>query len=711
MTQNATSGRIRESSIEALRERINLVEVVSQTVSLRKSGSRFMGKCPFHEDSSPSFLVDDKHYHCFGCKAHGDAIAFEIGRTGCTFPEAVESLARKFNFTLEYESNSNESEQDRKLREQKRSMSHILGEVTRAYTQYLWSSDGRMALDYLRARGFSDESIKDWEIGLSPQNSVLTRMAGKRGWDVSQLQSVGLVRQRENSDDMFDFFRDRIMIPIRDDKGLPVAFGGRIFREPPAGKNAGPKYLNSPETPLFQKSKTLFNFHRARNSIVHSGKVIVVEGYMDCLAIARAGMQNVVAVLGTALTADHLKKLSRITKQVVLCFDSDNAGREAARKAFETGFPLNVVEMQFVSVPSGKDPDDFIREHGLEAFSVLIERAKPLAQWVCEFYLSQSSTRESQIRRIKSDFVPVVMKNPDPAVREITLEMATQALGLSKVSSLVSGVSAGSSARFDKPVPKKQSNVQNSSVETNTVEANEDGQKDSEPLRVSSAEEAAFFIGLSHAQFSTFPIRLKNVLQGEHSDEPMDEIVLAQMLTSEFCGPLGQAFLAWSEVLLNHRDDDYALVDLATERVPQLAGIRNLRALGTLDPESLLDSGFEAWVRGVLEPAESSGLVPKLRNMSDLRDSTNLPFVRMIVRDAKVSRARSNLSSMLSRTLAQVEISYLDQEIEKTTRELKLVSEPDVRSAEERDELQLRLRKLTSERVRRYQKFILRLSP
>lgn len=715
MNQNPASGRIRESSIEALRERINLIEVVSQTVSLRKSGSRYMGKCPFHEDSSPSFLVDDKRYHCFGCKAHGDAIAFEIGRTGCTFPEAVETLARRFNFTLEYESTGHESDKDRQLREQRKSIAHIMGEVTRAYSQYLWTSEGRVALQYLLQRGFTENSIRDWEIGLAPQNSVLLRMAEKRGWNKGDLIDAGLLRQRENANEYYDFFRDRIMIPIRDEKGMPVAFGGRVFRDNPNGKSAGPKYLNSPETPLFQKSRTLFNFNRARSAIVQAGQVIVVEGYMDCLAIARAGIHNVVAVLGTALTADHLRKLARVAKQVVLCFDSDNAGREAARKAFETGFPLNLLELQFVSVPSGKDPDDYIREHGPEGFAALISRAVPLASWVCDWYMSQSTTRESQLRRIKNDFVPVVMKNPDPAVREITLEMATVALGLSKISSLTTGtgpVGAGKMSRFSEPQggPRPQESQRINHVLASGLEMAQDLATERQPCPVSSAEEAALFLSLTHAHFSIFPLRLKNVLRGEQGDEPMDEIVLAQYLSAGMAGPLGHAFLSWSETILQQQEER-SLVDLPAAMVPAEKAIIEMRALGSLDPEGLMEAGLEDWVRGVLEPPESQTVAPKLRNLADLKDPVNLPFVRMIVRDVKVSRARSSLSQMLSRTLAQVEISYLDHEIERTNREVRECESGVSPDQDVIEALQFRLRKLAGERVRRHQKFIQRSSP
>ncbi|NBW82461.1 DNA primase, partial [bacterium] len=717
MNQSLAGGRIRESSIDALRERINLVEVVSQTVSLRKSGSRFMGKCPFHEDSSPSFLVEDKHYHCFGCKAHGDAISFEMNRSGCTFPEAVEALANRFNFTLDYEANSKESEADKQLREQKRSISHIMTEVTRAYAQYLWGKEGELARDYLVKRGFSEGTLRDWEIGLSPQSSVLMRMAEKRGWNLEHLVSAGLLRRRENSSECYDFFRDRIMIPIRDEKGTPIAFGGRIYRATTVGSNPGPKYLNSPETPVFQKSKTLFNFNRARNAIVQSGFAVVVEGYMDCLALARAGIQNVVAVLGTALTADHIKRLSRLTKRVVLCFDSDNAGRDAARKAFEIGFPLNLVELQFVSVPSGKDPDEFIGEHGIQAFNALLDRAVSLASWVCDYCLAQGNTRESQLRKIKSDFVPIVLKNPDPAVREITLEMAAVALGLSKASSLTGGFVPDSL-----PESRRSANVPQIAGRSDSLLKNSDSMemRDGEGLgdaaevvhfAVSSADEATFYLMLAHAQFDMLPMRLKNVLRGEQSDEVMDEIVLAQMLTSGEVGGLGRAFLSWSEVLCAPENDGRALVDVNGGSYPNVDAVAQLRALATLHPESLLEAGLESWVRGVLEGTESQALAPKLRNPENILDPVNLPFVRMVVRDAKVSRARGKLGAALSRILAQLEISYLDREIEVSTRSLREAGQTGESTPDQVNVHQHRLRKLTDERVRRHQKFVLRPSP
>ncbi|MEN9530310.1 MAG: primase [Pseudomonadota bacterium] len=709
--------RIRRSSIDALLERINLIDVVSQTVQLRRSGARSMGKCPFHEDSSPSFLVDEKHYHCFGCKAHGNAIDFEMNRTGTGFVDAVETLANRFNFNLDYENNSQESEQDKALLQERRNLAHVMTEVTRAYAKYLWTNDGGSALSYLRARGFTDENIKDWEIGLSPANNVLIKMAEKRGWSMSQLESAGLLKKRESADDWYDFFRDRIMIPIRDDKGNPIALGGRVFKPAPVGRAAPPKYLNSPETPLFQKSKTLFNLHRARTAIVQSGFVVVVEGYMDCLALARAGLLNVVAVLGTALTPEHLKKLARLTKRLVICFDSDNAGREAARRTFEIGFPLNLVELQYVNVPSGKDPDEFIRDKGIDAFKQLLDRALPLSQWVCDLYLAQGQSREAQVRKIKSDFVPVVMKNPDAAVREVTLESVAVVLGLSSVAALTSGLSFQPQRSFTTTVDAKSgvatpgSNVPQSqhSSDNSLSPLNESVQENSGlmPLSVTSAEEAGFLIAFAHSYFSMLPPRLQNVLQGRQSEEPMDEIVLAQLLSNGMSSDVSAACLAWSGVQLQS-ERELALVDSSAGVQGMRDLLPSIKAIASLDPEALLEAGLDTWVRGVLEPGQGGFVKPQLRNLENLFDPVNLPFVRMTVRDVGVSRARNGLAALLSRTLANMEIAYLDSEIDQTNRDLKMYGEAYGEGGEEREALSQRLRKLAAERVRRYQKFVQR---
>ncbi|NBO38361.1 DNA primase [bacterium] len=721
MAQNSKGGLIRRSSIDALRERINLVDVVQQTVQLRRSGSKFMGKCPFHADSTPSFLVDEKHFKCFGCQVHGDVFKFEQDRSGSSFQDAVESLAGRYNFILEYENNGQESDQERALREEKRSVIHVVTEVTRAYSKYLWTNEGAEALDYMRKRGFSDENLKDWEIGLAPTHNVLLKMAEKRGWDLRLLESAGLLKKREDRDEWFDFFRDRIMIPIRDDKGNPIAFGGRIFKPTPEGREPLAKYKNSPATALFHKSKVLFNLSRAQKAIVQAGFVVVVEGYMDCLALACAGIPNVVAVLGVALSVDHLRKLSRFTKRVVLCFDSDKAGRKAALDAFEIGFPLNLVELEFVSVPTGKDPDEFIRLNGIGAFKGLLDRAVPLASWVSDLYLALGNSREANVRKIKSDFVPIVMKNPDPAVREVTLSSVASALGLSSFTSLTAGIQAHlgrlmESSRFAGESTRQLSGQGIDSKERSPV--NEvDNEKHLEAndqqalFLVSSGEEATFFLACAHAPFSILPDRLQRVLRGEQSDQPMDEIVLAQLLSDGFSPVLRAAFLAWWEFQLQHEHvHEAALVDLQSGLVPTDSGIPQMRALASLDPEALLDSGLESWVRGVLEPGLGASLRPQLRKPENLLDPSNLPFVRMIVKDIRVSRARSNLSALLGRVLAQIEISHLDSEIDKTTRNIRSISAGIETPELELADLQIRLRRLSDERLRRHQKFMVRLN-
>lgn len=721
MNSAQTGGRIRRTSIDALLERINLIDLVSATVTLRRSGARSMGKCPFHEDSSPSFLVDDKHYHCFGCKAHGNAIDFEMNRTGSGFVDAVESLAGKFNFVLEYEGNSKESEQERAAAQERAQLGHIMGEVTRAYARYLWTEPGVTALAYLQERGFTEQNIKDWELGLAPASSVLMKMAEQRGWSTSQLEAVGLIKKRENSSEFYDFFRDRVMIPIRDDKGQPIALGGRIFKRPLEGRSPPPKYLNSPETPLFQKAKTLFNLNRARTAIVQMGSVVVVEGYMDCLALATAGIPNVVAVLGTALTPEHLKKLARLTKRVVLCFDSDGAGREAARRTFELGFPMNLVELQCISVPSGKDPDEFVKEKGIEAFKLLLERAMPLALWVCDFHLAQGGSREAQVRKIKSDFVPVVMKNPDPAVREVTLESAAVALGLSSVAALTSGVSPSPAWRNEtrmmesRPQSSPSASNHGGDVGSSSTGQNQRQSKeavsldhnDQSDLAVASAEEATLLIAFAHAKFSLFPERLQNVLRGQRSEEPMDELILARLIADGLSQRVSEVMLSWMDSQIQ-KENDVALVDLSARALPAYSLLIQIRALATLDPENLLESGLETWVRGVLETALAGQVKPQLRNPANLFDPVNLPFVRMTVRDIGVSRSRNGLTALLSRLLAILEVSWLDSEIDSTNRNLRRDAAVNELDEEGRNLLHDRLKNLTKERLRRTQKFLVR---
>lgn len=710
------SRRIRRSSIDALLERINLIDVVSQSVQLRRSGARSMGKCPFHEDSSPSFLVDEKHYHCFGCKAHGNVIDFEMNRTGGGFVETVEALADRHNFSLEYENEGKVSEKERAISEERRTLAHILQEVNRAYSKYIWTADGAEALRYLKERGFSDESIRNWEIGLAPSGSVLVKMAEQRGWATQHLELAGLLKRRDGDGQLYDFFRDRVIIPIRDDRGSPIAFGGRVFREQVNPKRAAPKYLNSPETPLFQKSKTLFNLNRARTSIVQSGYAIVVEGYMDCLALSRVGINNVVAVLGTALTPDHLRKLGRLTKRVVLCFDSDAAGREAARRSFEIGFPLNLVELQYASVPSGKDPDEFLKEKGVDAFMRVIDRAVSLASWVGDLYLAQAGSREAQVRKIKADYVSVVLQNPDAAVREITLQSIAVALGLSSVQTLTSGVEKPQQRRstssaleqFAGADTNQETSSEGSGPEP-TSERNKPTEQQDPPLfGVSCAEEVNLLIAFAHSRFSHFPPRLQNVLQGSQSEDVMDEVVLAQLLTQGLSPTVSRCILQWSEVLMK-QESEQALADAPIGEASVDHTLHQLKALSILDPEILLEAGLESWVRGVLEPTLMGAMTPTLRNSSDLCDPVNLPFVRMVVRDTGASRARNSLGSLLSRILAVLEIGYLDRKIDQTNREIKIIERDGGEVSSERENLSVVLRKLASERGRRHQKFLQRI--
>jgi hypothetical protein len=363
----------------------------------------------------------------------------------------------------------------------------------------------------------------------------------------------------------------------------------------------------------------------------------------------------------------------------------------------------------------GKDPDEFVKEKGVDAFMLVIERAVSLANWVGDMYLAQAGSREAQVRKIKADFVPIVLQNSDEAVREITLQSIALALGLSSVHTLISGVEKPHQRRVSAVRAEQLSGTEWSrDVEGQSTAAQEDSQNDiSQPkgavlLEVGSAEEVNLLIAFAHSRFSQFPPRLRNVLQGSQSEDVMDEVVLAQLLTQGLSPAVSGCLLEWSETMMK-QDSEQSLADAQISASSVGKNLHQLKALSVLDPELLLESGLESWVRGVLEPALTDGMKPTLRNPNDLCDPVNLPFVRMVVRDTGVSRARNSLGSLLSRVLAILEINYLDKKIDKTNQDIKAIERGGGDESSERTNLGVVLRKLASERGRRHQKFLQRI--
>jgi len=362
--------------LDELRSRLTLSEIVGRRVQLKRKGREHSGLCPFHNEKTPSFTLNDQKgfFHCFGCGAHGDVVGFVMKSEGLSFPEAVERLARDAGMALPV---STPAERERV--QQASSLQDVVEKAAIWFQQRLWSSAGATALDYLRRRGLSDATIRDFRLGYAPdEREALRKALLADNCPETLLTTAGLTIQPEDDRAPYDRFRGRVMFPIEDRKGRVIAFGGRIMGE------GEPKYLNSPETPLFHKGAHLFAFSRARPAVHEGAPVIVAEGYMDVIALHQAGFKGAVAPLGTALTEDQIQLLWRLADEPYLCFDGDNAGQRAASRAAERTLPLLKPgkSLRFVSLPPGEDPDSLIKAQGAQAFTEALTRASPLAEIV-----------------------------------------------------------------------------------------------------------------------------------------------------------------------------------------------------------------------------------------------------------------------------------------------------------------------------------------
>ena len=371
---------IPQAFLQELIARADVVEIVGRYVQLKKSGANYMGLCPFHGEKSPSFSVSPakQFYHCFGCGKNGNAISFLMEHTGMSFVEAVKDLAQEYGLSVP-EDNANPDDRSRAAEQRKKQLglSDILEKANDAYRKQLKGAPP--AIDYLRGRGLSGEIARQYGLGYAPGGwrhlaSVFSQ------YDDPMLVESGLVIVSEDDDKRYDRFRDRITFPIRNIKGECIGFGGRVLGD------EKPKYLNSPETPLFSKGRELYGLFEARQALRELGYVLVTEGYMDVVALAQLGFPNAVATLGTACTAEHLQKLFRFTDSVVFSFDGDAAGRRAARKALDGALPYatDVRSVKFLFLPPEHDPDSFIRQNGAEAFAKCVSDATPLSRFLIE---------------------------------------------------------------------------------------------------------------------------------------------------------------------------------------------------------------------------------------------------------------------------------------------------------------------------------------
>jgi DNA primase len=374
--------------IQTLLSRVDIVEVVDRSVPLRKAGANYVACCPFHSEKSPSFTVSPtkQFYHCFGCGAHGTAIGFLMEYGGKSFPDAVEELARDAGLTVPRV----ERPGDREKREEAADLTDLLLAAAKFYRAELKGS--QRAIDYLRKRGLTGAIAARYGIGYAPDEwQGLARAFGN--YDDASLEAAGLVIQGD-AGKRYDRFRDRVMFPIHDARGRVVGFGGRVL------DRGEPKYLNSPETPVFSKGRELYGLFQARQGLRDAGHVIVVEGYMDVVALAQHGVDCAVATLGTSTTPVHAQKLFRLTDTVVFCFDGDNAGRKAAWRALENTLPMlaDGKNARFLFLPDGEDPDDFVRKRGRAAFEQAVAQAVPLSEFLLRELAAQHPPSDAEGR-------------------------------------------------------------------------------------------------------------------------------------------------------------------------------------------------------------------------------------------------------------------------------------------------------------------------
>ena len=374
---------IPQSFITELLSRVDVVEVVGRYVQLKKGGANFMGLCPFHGEKSPSFSVSPtkQFYHCFGCGKNGNAISFLMDHAGMNFVEAVKELAGQIGLQVpEEERSPQERERAAAERQKQATLTDVLEKAGEAWRKQLKGSPRAVA--YLKGRGLSGEIARRFGLGYAPDGWHGLASVFPAYDDPLLLESGLVIVATEDGSEArrYDRFRDRIMFPIRNVKGECIGFGGRVLGD------EKPKYLNSPETPVFHKGRELYGLFEARQALREAGYVLVTEGYMDVVALAQLGFPNAVATLGTACTPEHVQKLFRFTDSVVFSFDGDAAGRRAARKALDGALPhaTDVRTVKFLFLPAEHDPDSFIREFGNDAFARCVSEAVPLSRFLIE---------------------------------------------------------------------------------------------------------------------------------------------------------------------------------------------------------------------------------------------------------------------------------------------------------------------------------------
>jgi DNA primase len=402
--------RIKDASVEAVKNAADIVVLVEARTRLRKVGGRYTGRCPFHEERTPSFSVspDRGTYHCFGCGVGGDAITFVEEIEGVDFVGAIEWLADRFNVPLEYEESSPAADAARRRRDR---LHALLEQAASFYERYLWdSAAGEPVRAYLAGRGLEEAICREFRLGLSPGGNSLVRKAGEKGFTPAELSGAGLISRRGG-----DYFANRLMFPLADARGRIVGFQARTLR-----KDDPRKYVNSPEGELFHKSAILYGLHLARASVAKQDRAVIVEGNTDVIALRQAGLEPVVASMGTALTEQQLKELVRLTQRLYLCFDSDMAGEEATLRGMELALQRGF-EVKVVSLPKGKDPAD-----DPAGFEARLGQAEAYAVHRVRLELDRARDRQHAYLRVQD----VLNSVPESPERHEAWRLANDRLGL-----------------------------------------------------------------------------------------------------------------------------------------------------------------------------------------------------------------------------------------------------------------------------------------
>ncbi len=424
------AGRIPQHFIDDLLARTNIIDVLDGRVDkLKRSGKNYSGLCPFHKEKTPSFTAnqDKQFYYCFGCGAGGNALGFLMDYEHLSFPEAVDQLAKQAGMEVPQEDNPQQRQQDQRLK----TLYNLLEDANQFYLQQLKASPQRQqAVDYLKSRGLSGQIAKAFEIGFAPSgwDHLKDHLAGEDPDKLNLLEQAGMLIHNEERDSRYDRFRNRIMFPIRDQRGRIIGFGGRVLGDDK------PKYLNSPETPTFHKGRELYGLYEARKFSHNLDRLLIVEGYMDVVGLAQFGIHFAVATLGTATTEHHLERLFKMVPEVIFCFDGDNAGREAARRALRTTLPVieDGKEVRFLFLPEGEDPDSLVRKEGQDAFMQRLNEALPLSEFFFRSHSEEADLNSMDGRaRFSSQVLPAINQMKPSLLQQMMLDRICELTHLS----------------------------------------------------------------------------------------------------------------------------------------------------------------------------------------------------------------------------------------------------------------------------------------